>query len=68
MSEKKVVDLHSPAGNSFWLMGLAREVAKKKKLDADKIVDEMCQSDYKNLVSVFKKHFGDDFEIVGEID
>jgi hypothetical protein len=52
------VDLTGPQGNAFYLMGLASELSKKMGLDKDEIIAEMMSGDYKNLIKVFDRHFG----------
>lgn len=54
-----VIDLTGPDGNAFVLLGYARNYAKQLGLDADMICNEMRESDYENLISVFDKYFGD---------
>ena len=54
-----VIDLTGPDGNAFYLLGTATKLAKQLNLDGDKILAEMKQGDYENLVSVFDKHFGE---------
>jgi len=52
------IDLTGPDGNSFVLLGKAKNFAKQLELDGDKIVDEMTSGDYDNLLDVFDKYFG----------
>ena len=54
-----VIDLTGPEGNAFVILGYARKLAKQLGLDADMICNEMRESDYENLISVFDKYFGD---------
>ena len=54
-----IIDLTGPDGNAFVLLGYARNYAKQLGLDADMICNEMRESDYENLISVFDKYFGD---------
>lgn len=54
-----VIDLTGPDGNAFVLLGYARNYAKQLGLDADMICNEMRESDYENLITVFDKYFGD---------
>jgi len=54
-----VIDLTGPEGNAFVLLGYARNYAKQLGLDADKICNEMRESDYENLLQVFDRYFGD---------
>ena len=53
-----VIDLTGPQGNAFVLIGYAKQFARQLKLDSDKIVTEMQESDYENLVKTFDKYFG----------
>jgi len=52
------LDLTGPEGNAFVLMGYAARFAKQLDLDKNKILAEMKESDYDNLVNVFDKYFG----------
>jgi DNA-binding transcriptional regulator LsrR (DeoR family) len=52
------VDLTSPQGNAFYLLGLASQLSKQLGLDEVEILQEMQTSNYENLVKVFDKHFG----------
>jgi len=53
------IDLTGPQGNSFYLLGTARNLAKQLGIPHQPIEDEMMSGDYDNLLSVFDKHFGD---------
>jgi len=53
------IDLTGPQGNSFYLLGTARNLAKQLGIPHQPIEDEMMSGDYDNLISVFDKHFGD---------
>ncbi len=61
---KNTIDLRSPDGNAFVLMGIARRLAKKLELDGNAILKEMKSSDYEHLVATFEKHFGEHVNIV----
>tara|TARA_R110001592_G_scaffold87117_4_gene257271 strand:- start:37932 stop:38147 length:216 start_codon:yes stop_codon:yes gene_type:complete len=52
------IDLTGPDGNAFYLLGTARNLAKKLGLDSDKILSEMKSGDYHYLIKVFDKYFG----------
>ena len=54
-----VIDLSGPQGNAFWLLGAARKYAEQLNLDWPAIDEDMRSSDYKHLLEVFEKHFGD---------
>lgn len=53
-----VIDLTGPAGNAFYLMGSATDLAKQLGFDYNAIVEEMQAGDYDNLVAVYDKYFG----------
>ena len=53
-----VIDLTGPDGNAFVLMGYARQFARQLGLDSNKIIKEMREGDYENLLEVFDKNFG----------
>ena len=52
------IDLTGPEGNAFCLFVKAKNLAKQLKLDDRNIINEMKSSDYKNLIQVFEKYFG----------
>ena len=57
-----VIDLTGPQGNAFVLLGYAKQFARQLGFDSelkDKIVTEMQEGDYENLINVFDKYFGD---------
>lgn len=56
---KEIIDLSGPLGNAFYLLGYAANKSKELGLDPDKVVEEMKESSYDNLIAVFKKHFGE---------
>ena len=53
------IDLTGPQGNAFVLLGYAKQFARQLKLDGNKIVTEMQESDYEHLVETFDKYFGE---------
>tara|TARA_A100001201_G_C4069709_1_gene195384 strand:- start:731 stop:946 length:216 start_codon:yes stop_codon:yes gene_type:complete len=53
-----IIDLTGPDGNAFVLMGYARQFARQLGLDSNKIIKEMREGDYENLLEVFDKNFG----------
>lgn len=53
------IDLTGPDGNAFVLMGYASNLAKQLKKDEDAIRKDMQSGDYKHLVEVFDREFGD---------
>lgn len=52
------IDLDSPQGNAFYLIGLAKKLSKSMNLNFPKIEGEMTSSDYENLIKVFDNYFG----------
>ena len=54
-----VIDLTGPQGNAFFLLGAAAKYARQLGLDGVKIMEEMKDGDYENLIQVFDKYFGD---------
>jgi hypothetical protein len=65
---KQQIRLSSPDGNAFVLMGLAGNLAKQFGMDKKNIIGEMQNGDYKNLVFVFNKYFGECVDIIDDID
>ncbi len=53
-----IIDLTGPQGNAFYLLGIARKLAKQLDLSYQKIEDEMMSDDYEHLVETFDKYFG----------
>jgi len=62
--QKMEIDISGPHGNAYYLLGTARAFAKQFNLDEEAILEEMQESDYENLITVFDKHFGDYVDIV----
>ena len=54
-----IIDLTGPDGNAFALMAYAKRFAKQLGLDSSKIINEMTEGDYENLLQVFDGYFGD---------
>lgn len=63
----RTIDLSGPEGNAFVLLGIARSVAKQLGRDPDPIIAEMRSGDYKHLCMVFKREFGDLYELIEPI-
>lgn len=53
------IDIKGPKGNAFFLIGYAKKLANDLDLDANAIAEEMKESDYDHLISVFEKYFSD---------
>lgn len=60
----RVIDLSGSQGNAFFLLGLAKNLAKQLELDPAPILKEMKESDYENLIKVFDMHFGSIYTLV----
>ena len=52
------IDLKSPEGNAFALLGIAKGLAKQLDKDWETINDDMTHSDYDHLIDVFEREFG----------
>jgi hypothetical protein len=52
------IDLTGPQGNAFYLIGTASKLAKKLDFDEERIISEMTEGNYENLIKVFDKYFG----------
>ncbi len=61
---KTRIDLASPQGNAFYLIGVANKICKKLGFDHTIIEKEMKSSDYVNLVYVFNREFGELIDLV----
>ena len=61
---KTEIDITGPHGNTYYLLGTARALAKQFNLNEKAILEEMKESDYENLVTVFDKHFGEYVDLV----
>jgi len=59
MSEKKkpVLELVGQDGDAFVILGLARRVALKNKMDWKVISDEAMSDDYDHLLQTMMKYF-----------
>ena len=51
------IDLTGPQGNTFVLLGIARDLSIKLDLDWNYVHSEMTSSDYENLIQVMRKAF-----------
>ena len=59
-SKKIEIDLNSPEGNAFALLGLVDKICKDNKIEGrEDILEEMKSSDYENLIQTIDKYFGD---------
>tara|TARA_R110000824_G_scaffold36287_4_gene112979 strand:+ start:1553 stop:1774 length:222 start_codon:yes stop_codon:yes gene_type:complete len=52
------IDLTGPDGNSFALLGYAKNLCKQLRMQYGPIADEMTSGDYEHLLEVFEKYFG----------
>jgi len=56
---ERIIDLTGPDGNAFYLLGVAKDMARQLDMNATAICNEMTTGDYENLINVFDKYFGD---------
>ena len=64
---KPEIDLNSPDGNVFALMGYARFYGRQLSMTPQGIKDietDMMSSDYEHAVAVFDKHFGEYVDLI----
>lgn len=61
---KMEIDISGPEGNAYYLLSTAKAFAKQLNLDDEAILEEMQESDYENLITVFDKHFGEYVDLV----
>lgn len=54
-----IIDLTGPQGNSFYLLGTARNLAKQLGIPHQPIEDDMMSGDYEHLLQVFDNAFGE---------
>ena len=59
------IDINGPEGNAYYILGRAKVLADQLELDWERIKIEMRSSDYKHLLEVFEKHFGEYCQLVG---
>mgnify|MGYP001080069705 CR=1 FL=1 len=65
--EKILIDLSSPDGNAFVLLGLANSLAKQlgyPKDQKEKLLSDMKASDYEHLLTVFEENFNEYVELI----
>ncbi len=65
-SARREINLSGPEGNAYCLLGHAKNICKQTGQDYGAISTEMMAGDYRNLVLVFDKHFGELFDIIDE--
>ena len=53
-----IIDLDGPDGNAFSLMGVAKYLCRQMDLNPDKVLEEMKEGDYTDLVIAFDRIFG----------
>lgn len=59
LNRKIEIDLSSSEGNAFYIIALARKLSNQLGMDFEPIHKLMVGGNYKNLVNIFEKHFGD---------
>ena len=68
---KHTIDLSGPEGNAFWLIGFSKRLGQylgRSREEINDLANEMMKGDYKNLLQVFRREFGDYIELKGEHD
>lgn len=66
---KQRIDLNGPNGNAFYIMGLAKNLSSQlgySKSEQTDLINEMKSGNYKNLLNVFEKHFGNFIEFINK--
>jgi hypothetical protein len=53
------IDLSGPQGNAYCLLGMVKQLAEQLGKDEKAIQKAMMSGDYKNLVQVFEREFGE---------
>lgn len=61
---KRIVDLNGPEGSAFVLLGTAHRICATEGIEFAPIEADMKSGNYRHLVEVFDRHFGDLFDIV----
>lgn len=61
---KPVIDLSSPDGNVFGLIGLVTKTFKLMKRDYKEVMSEMMGGDYYNAVFVVERELGEFYDII----
>ena len=64
MDNRIKINIDGPQGNAYALLGIAKELAEVRELEAKPILEEMTSADYNNLLLTFINHFGDLCETV----
>lgn len=57
MEKRPVLELIGEDGNAFHILGLARRVAEKNKMDWGKIRNEATAANYDHLIQTLCKYF-----------
>lgn len=63
------IDLSGPEGNAFYLIGLGKKIGRQLDRPWQQVnnaVNEMMSGDYKNLLKVFRREYGEFVEFIGE--
>tara|TARA_R110002074_G_scaffold116180_1_gene247323 strand:+ start:2118 stop:2342 length:225 start_codon:yes stop_codon:yes gene_type:complete len=58
---ERIIDLTGPQGNAFYLLGIANSTSKQlghTKEEREKILNDMREGDYEQLIQVFDHNFG----------
>lgn len=63
------IDLSGPEGNAFWLIGFSKRLGTqlgKSREEINDLANEMLSGDYKNVLQVFEREFGDYIVLKGK--
>lgn len=63
-ASRPVIDLRGPQGNAFYLLGTAKRYAEELGKDWPAIEKEMMSSDYRHLIRVFDREFGEYVDLI----
>lgn len=64
---KPSIDIDGPQGNAYVLMGYASRFGKQLGWDeeeVDAVLEDMRSGNYRHLVEVFDRHFGDLVDLI----
>lgn len=64
---KMTIDLSSPMGNAWGILGLANRLGRELGIPENKLEElqeEMKSGDYENLIQVFDREFGDYVDLI----
>lgn len=63
------IDLSGPEGNAFWLIGFSKRLGEhlgRSREELNNLANEMLSGDYKNVLHVFEREFGEYVVLKGD--